>query len=122
MRVTEGVNVTVGVTGVYPLILKLIATPVQKLPEGVGVGVTPIDSTSKFTSSQATLGLGVGTGSQSQSKYALKLNIEQSTAVGVGVGQIPPSKSFTEMSGHNEFHGYAPLNKHEPPKEVLKHQ
>jgi hypothetical protein len=90
------------VIGVYPLILKLIATPVQKLPEGVGVGVTPIDSISKFTSSQATLGVGVGSGSQSQSKYALKLKIEQSIGVGVGVGQIPPSKSFAEISGHCE--------------------
>jgi hypothetical protein len=32
----------------------------------------------------------------------LKLNIEQSTPVGVGVGQIPPEKSFAEISGHCE--------------------
>jgi hypothetical protein len=66
--VTEGVNVTVGVVEVNPLKLKLIPTPVQKLPEGVGVGVTPIESMMKLTSSQGILGVGVGIGSQSQSK------------------------------------------------------
>ena len=68
VSVTEGVKVTVGVVEVYPLKLKLIPTPTQKLPEGVGVGVTPIESIIKLTSSQATLGVGVGIGSQSQSK------------------------------------------------------
>jgi hypothetical protein len=66
--VTEGVNVTVGVVEVNPLKLKLIPTLVQKLPEGVGVGVTPIESMMKLTSSQGILGVGVGIGSQSQSK------------------------------------------------------
>jgi hypothetical protein len=60
--------VTDGVDGLYPLILKDIPTPEQKLPEGVGVGVTPIESMMKLTSSQAILGVGVGNGSQSQSK------------------------------------------------------
>jgi hypothetical protein len=69
VNVTEGVNVIVGVTaGVYPLILNEIPTPSQMFPVGVGVGVTPIVSTVKLTSSQATLGVGVGSGSQSQSK------------------------------------------------------
>ena len=105
-----------------PLKLKLIPTPEQKFPEGVGVGVTPIESMMKLTSSQAILGVGVGNGSQSQSKYALKLNIEQSTPVGVGVGQIPPSKSFAEISGHCELQGLEPLNKQVPPNVSLKHQ
>jgi hypothetical protein len=68
VSVTEGVNVTVGVVEVNPLKLKLIPTPEQKLPEGVGVGVTPIESMIKLTSSHAILGVGVGNGSQSQSK------------------------------------------------------
>jgi hypothetical protein len=101
VKVIDGVKVTVGVTaGVYPLILNDIPTVPQKSPLGVGVGVTNVLSIIKFTSSQGTLGLGVGSGSQSQSKYALKLKIEQSTGVGVGVGQIPPTKSFAEISGH----------------------
>jgi hypothetical protein len=107
---------------VNPLKLKLIPTPEQKFPEGVGVGVTPNEVTSKFTSSQGTLGVGVGIGSQSQSKYALKLKIEQSTGVGVGVGQIPPEKSFAEISGHWELHGLDPLNKQVPPNVSLRHQ
>lgn len=102
VSVTEGVNVTVGVVEVNPLRLKDIPTPEQKFPEGDGVGVTLIELRIKLTSSQGTLGVGVGIGSQSQSKYALKSKIEQSTAVGVGVGQIPPEKSFAEISGHCE--------------------
>ena len=106
----------------YPLILNEIATFSQKLPDGVGVGVTPIEVIVKSTSSQSTLGVGVGSGSQSQSKYALKLKIEQSTGVGVGVGQIPPSKSFADISGHNELQGDDPLNTQEPSNVSLKHQ
>jgi hypothetical protein len=68
VSVTDGVKVTVGPTGVYPLRLKDIATLSQKLPLGVGVGVTPIEFIIKLTSSQAILGVGVGIGSQSQSK------------------------------------------------------
>jgi hypothetical protein len=103
--------------------VKFIPNPTQGLlGVGEGVGVTPIESIIKFTSSQATLGVGVGIGSQSQSKYALKSKVEQSIGVGVGVGHIPPSKSLAEMSGHCELHGLEPLNIQAPPKEVLKHQ
>jgi hypothetical protein len=59
VRVTDGVKVTVGVEGLYPLKLKLIPTPLQKLPVGEGVGVTPNDDIVKLTSSQAILGVGV---------------------------------------------------------------
>ena len=38
VRVTDGVKVTVGVEGLYPLKLKLIPTPLQELPVGDGVG------------------------------------------------------------------------------------
>jgi hypothetical protein len=76
----------------------------------------------KSTSSQATLGVGVGIGSQSQSKYALKLNIPQLTGVGVGVGQIPPIKSFADISGQFELHGNEPLKKQSPSKTSDRHQ
>ena len=44
---------------VYPLKLKSIPTPTQKLPVGDGVGVTPNELIVKLTSSQAILGVGV---------------------------------------------------------------
>jgi hypothetical protein len=59
VNVTEGVKVTVGVDGLYPLKEKLIPTPLQKLPVGDGVGVTPKEEIVKLTSSQAILGVGV---------------------------------------------------------------
>jgi hypothetical protein len=68
VNVTEGVRVTVGAAGVYPLKLNDKPVPEQKLPDGVGVGVTPKLVILKSTSSQGILGVGVGIGSQSQSK------------------------------------------------------
>ena len=68
VKVIDGVNVTVGVGGLYWQIENETPVDPQELTVGVGVGVTPIDVTSKSTSSQSTLGDGVGNGSQSQSK------------------------------------------------------
>jgi hypothetical protein len=68
VNVIVGVGVGVGEPDVISFITNETALPVQKTPEGVGVGVRGIDVTWKLTSSQSTDGLGVGTGSQSQSK------------------------------------------------------
>ena len=94
----------------------------QKLPDGVGVGVTPKEVILKSTSSQATLGDGVGSGSQSQSKYAVKSNVSQLTGLGVGVGHGPLVKLFADISGQTEIQGLVPDNKQDPPKLELKHQ